>query len=276
MRLPLRILALALAATAACAPTVYSLRTKYRAGLTVESRSPVLACELPAEHSYEMEERVRLQSDGTHSGVEQVDVVSPLPLRIVNRTDEVLTVEWERSAFVDAAGISHRVRVFTAAASRDPSAAGASPLDRPPPAVIAPGTRAEALVLPEPSPHAPPEFFLPPWAAERAPLRLVLSVSGSTPRIAECVVTAGLEGKTVVRNAVSWPRHGDACVPVLGCAEGLSCRGDTCVDPNAPALPEGFQATPARKRLFGESCSRDADCVQGFRCDFRVGTCQSG
>jgi hypothetical protein len=266
------ILALALLAATACASRAYTLRTEYRAALAVESSGP-LACELPPRLEYGKVERVTEKGNGAFSGVEARERWTPLPLRIVNRTDEVITVDWERSVFVDASGLSRRVRVFPAPAG-SAAAAAPSPLDRPPTAVVAPGTRAEVLVLPEPAPAAPVLSFLPPSAAEQTPLRLVLSAAGSSARTAECVVTATLESTRVERNADErWPGHGEACIPGLGCADGLSCQADVCVDPKAPPLPPGHRATPARKGLYGESCERDADCVQGFHCDSRMRVC---
>jgi hypothetical protein len=264
------ILALALLAASACTPTVYTLRTTYRATLAVESSTGALACELPDRFEYGKVERVTEKGDG-FSGVEVRELWTPLPLRVLNRTDELLTVDWERSVFVDASGLSRRVRVFTASPA---TAAAPRPLDRPPAAVVAPGTRAEALVLPEPAPGAPVLFFLPPSAAERAPLRLVISAAGSSARTEACVLTATLESTRIERSGdVRWPGHGEACIPGLGCADGLSCQADVCVDPKAPPLPSGHRGTPVRKRLYGESCELDADCVQGFHCDPRMRIC---
>jgi hypothetical protein len=266
-------LASVLILAAGCAPTVFTLRTQYTAALSVDSPSPSLACELPARHAYGSEQRISEKRDGTFAEYAVRETWAPLPVRIENRTDEVVMLDWERSAFVDASGLSHRVRLF------QPAAAGEAPkvIERPPAQPIAPRARADALVLPEPTPPAPAMFFLPPHAEERAPLRLVVSTSGAVTRVAECVVTARLEQAKEERNAdVAWPGHGQRCVPRLGCAEGLSCKADVCVDPRAPPLPPGHEPEPSRKRLFGESCEKDSDCVQGFRCDRRLGTCQSG
>jgi hypothetical protein len=269
-RLPVLLLVLT-----ACAPKVFTLRNQFTAALTVESPSPSLACELPARHAYGNVQQVAEKRDGTFSAVEWKEAWAPLPVRIVNRTDEVVTVDWERSAFVDGTGVSRRVRVFEPAAAPD---APARPVERPPAPVIAPGARVDALVLPEPTPPAPAMFFLPPYTADRAPLKLVVSVSGSSAaRIAECVVTAHLERMKVERNAdLPWPGHGEACLPKLGCAEGASCEEGICVDPKEPPLPLGHTPAAKKKKLFGESCERDDDCVQGFRCDRRLAICVSG
>jgi hypothetical protein len=264
------ILALTLACAACSSPKVFTLRTQYTAALSVESPSPSIGCELPVQQVYGKVQRVT-EKGGKFSPVEWREMWAPLPVRILNRTDEVVTVDWERSAFVDATGVSYRVRVFQPGAAPD---AAAKPLDRPPAPVIVPGTRIDALVLPEPSAPGPAMFFLPPYAGEGAALRLVVSTTGSAARVAECVVTVRLEQTKVERNADErWPGHGEACLPGLGCAEGLSCKADVCVDPNAAPLPPGYQQAPAKKRLFGESCEKDDDCVQGFRCDRRLGTC---
>ncbi len=268
------IVVVALLSAAACAPRAYTLRTQYRVALTVESPSAALACELPAEQVRGKVERVTERGDGSFSAVAVSEVWAPLPLRVLNRTDELLTIDWERSVFVDAAGLSRRVRVFPSGQVLEGPPAQAAALAHPPPAVVAPGTRVEAFVLPEPTPPAPALFFLPPDAAERAPLRLVLSASGGAGRAAECVIAGALESTKVERDAdVKWPAHGERCIPMLGCAEGLSCQGDTCVDPKGPPLPAGASPVPSRKRLFGESCERDSDCVQGYSCDIRVGRC---
>jgi len=266
--------ALALLAAAACAPAAHTLRTEYRAALAVESPSAALACELPAELAYGKVERVTERGDGSFSGVEVRERWAPLPLRVLNRTGELLTVDWERSVFVDATGLSRRVRVFPSGQVREGPSTEAGPLDHPSPAVVAPGTRVEAFVLPEPTPPAPALFFLPPNAPERAPLRLVVSAPSATGHTAECVITAAIASTRVERDASArWPGHGERCIPALGCAEGLSCLGDVCIDPKGPPLPPGYRATPARKRLFGESCEKDDDCVQGYQCDRRMGIC---
>jgi hypothetical protein len=270
------VLALALACAACSSPKVFTLRTQYTAALSVESATPSIGCELPAQQVYGKVQRVT-EKGGKFSAVEWREAWAPLPVRILNRTDEVVTVDWERSAFVDATGLSYRVRVFQAGAAPGTPDAPAKPLERPSAPVIAPGARIDALVLPEPSAPGPAMFFLPPYAEERAPLRLVVSTAGSATRVAECVVTARLEQTKVERNADErWPGHGEACLPGLGCAEGLSCKGDVCVDPSSPPLPPGYKPAPEKKRLFGESCEKDDDCVQGFRCDRRLGMCVGG
>ncbi len=272
----MRPLLVVLLVSAGCAPNVLTLRTRYAAALSVESASPSLTCELPPQHAYWNVQVVTEKRDGTFSAPEWREAWAPLPIRIRNRTDEVVAIDWERSAFVDASGLSRRVQVFQIGGSPGAPAAPTR-LDRPPSSVVAPRSRVEALVLPEPTPPAPAMFFLPPYAEERAPLKLVVSTSGAAARVAECVVTARLQETTVERSVTPpWPGHGQACVPKLGCAEGLACTADVCVDPKAPPLPAGYTPGPAKKRLFGESCGRDDDCVQGFRCDVRLGTCVGG
>ena len=214
---------------------------------------------MPARLSYGHSEEVTRgpygwSSPGTRSQY------GPLPVTISNNTDQIVTVDWEHSAFVDSTGSSYRVRVYPQGTDANVLDRGPQAIDKPPVPVLAPAAHIVAFVLPERGSLQPPMFFFPPLDRDDAPLKLVVSITGTPLRHVECTIRGRLEGTETTRSAAPpWPQPGEECVPHLGCAEGLSCVAGACADPSKPP--------PVRvKRGQAQICRTDEDCAEGLRC----------
>jgi hypothetical protein len=241
----------------------WALRTTHTLAITVEPSSQLVKCAVPPRLTYGSSRRL-FRSAGTYSPITVEEHPRALPVTISNGTDEVVTIDWEHSAFVDSRGNSYRVRLYRAEGASTLSDTGPRSIDKPPVPVIAPGAHVQAFVLPEQDESQPFMFFAPPSSSDGAPLKLVVSVAGPAFRHAECVIRSRLEQTTVTRSTQSrWPQHGQTCLPDFGCADGLLCASGICNDPRKPPSPPRTSGKRA-----GEKCEIAEDCAQGLRCDW--------
>jgi hypothetical protein len=191
-------------------------------------------------------------------------------VQVSNSGEQIVTIDWEHSAFVDSVGSSYRVNLYPPESARYVTAdQGPRTIDKPPVPVVPPGAHIDVFVMPERLP--PSMFFLPPHEKEGAPLRFVLSTTGSSSPRAECIIRARLiKTETARSTEYPWPRDRDECLPELGCAEGLLCKEGICVDPRRPVV------RPAPPKLSGKGgrCEMTEDCEPGLRCNLAFKMCR--
>jgi hypothetical protein len=187
----------------------------------------------------------------------------PLRLKLTNRAPNIVTVDWDHSAIVDVQGKSYHLKLY----DPDPQSNFLEAIKKPPAPVIAPSSHIEVRILPEPRYEGQlPMFFLPPFAEEKGPIRVVLALSGGTVPHADCVMHATLVATREIRSTKPpWPIHGEPCLPSLGCAEGHECVRGKCFSPSK-------KGQPLWKRI-GEYCYIADDCELGLDC--QTGRCIS-
>jgi hypothetical protein len=194
---------------------------------------------------------------------------TPLVLTITNPTSNIVTLDWDHSVFVDSTGNSYKL--LYPGSTRLPPTVEA--IRKPPTPVIAPNAQLVVPVLPEsPEPWSENRaFFLPRSQSEASTLRILLATSGTERAHSEVKLLVKLSDSSEQRDGSAWPKHGDPCIPVLGCNAGQECRDGTCLQPGlAPPTPPRRTGV---KRLL-ESCADDADCLPGLECDLTFKLCK--
>jgi hypothetical protein len=268
-----RLLALPLALSfllAACAQQ-WTLRRNYTAAMM--SRQDVgseLRVSVAPTMSYYDEFSAWRSAPGAPLSTSREEHCMPLVLTITNPTSSIVTIDWDHSVFVDSEGNSYKL-LYPGSARLPPSVEA---IKKPPTPVIAPNAQLVVPVLPEaPEPWAENRaFFLPRSPEAASNLRIVLATSGTARPHSEVRLRAEFRGTSVERGGSSkWPRHGDSCIPDLGCDAGQECSNGMCLQPGlAPPAPP--QRNGVKK--FGEACSDDSDCLRGLECDLNFKLCK--
>lgn len=190
---------------------------------------------------------------------------SALPLRITNPTAEIVTLDWDHTAFVDGSGQSYRLMLLNA--PRLP--ANVEAIKKPNAPVLAPGAHVDVLVYPE-----PPDdrlFFLPRMPEAKTTFRIAFATVGSAKSHSEARLTATLTATKEMRSReFPWPRAGEECLPLLGCDAGLSCgKAGRCVAPAKQVVPRVVNTSLSGTREvepFGGRCTLDSDCLSVLAC----------
>ncbi len=208
----------------ACYSQRWSIKTEYTAQLQVEPpKSPDFECS--AREPLVYGQTLTVLQPGPDDPV-RTENWAPLPLRLTNRSANIVTVDWDHSAIVDASSNSYHVILF----ERGQTQSMFEAVKKPPAPVIAPNSHVDLQILPEPRYSGQEHmFFMPPSAQEKSPIRIVLSLSGGPGPYAECIIHARLSGSRQVRSRDhEWPTQDQNCVPHFGCAEGYECVADRC------------------------------------------------
>jgi len=255
-------LALLLILLCGCARN-YWVRTLHTAQIDADSSQPsTVECSLAAPpYGY----TVGYEKTGSGGRKWSREADPALQLRVTNRSEAIVTVDWDHSAIV-LDKLSYAVALF----ERPKNSPDIEAIKKPPVPVLAPNSSIAVLVLPEqPRPSderfsegargaIPPTSFLPTSVKEVPPIRVVLALTGWSAPYVDCAFRARLVSTQITRSTENpWPANGEACIPDLGCAEGFRCVRNLCLAP-------GKQPPPRAK--FGEACLSDDDCESGLRC----------
>ena len=153
--------------------------------------------------------------------VEDSDGIS---IEVFNQSDTVLQIDWERSSLVDAAGHPRRIihSGVNPGAASEPQAptfvGGRSRISE----IIYP---ADGIVLEHGAWHHQIYLPTPGLDSAAAQLSLVLGVviDGFLHPVSEPISVHVTGTATTSKSGDKWPRFGNACQPLIGCAEGLIC-----------------------------------------------------
>jgi hypothetical protein len=241
----------------------YWVRTLYTAQIDADSSQPsTVECSLAAPpYGYTVGYEKTASSGRKWSREEN----RHLQLRVTNRSEGIVTVDWDHSAIV-LDKLSYAVALF----ERPKNSPDIEAIKKPPVPVLAPNSSIAVLVLPEqqrPSDERfsegargaiPPTSFLPTSVKEVPPIRVVLALTGWSAPYVDCAFKARLVSTQITRSTENpWPANGEGCIPDLGCAEGFRCVRNLCLAP-------GKQPPPRAK--FGAACLSDDHCESGLGC----------
>lgn len=130
---------------------------------------------------------------------------------------------------------------------QQPAAQQPPPVAQPPRSPIAPAAPPVAQQPRSPIAPAPPSTQPPPVAQPpRSPITPAPQPPAQKPPAPPPATTAGVEG--------------DVCAASTDCSSGLTCNGNVCQKPKAPAL------APTAGKAQGARCVQNQECASGLMC----------
>jgi len=276
------LVAIAVVGWVGCIPGRWSVRTEHASRLEARaSASQDLSFSVGPSLTYSETITVveSASAPGTFSS-ERFDSAMPIFVRLTNRTQNIITIDWDHTAFVDERGTSYKVLL----PGEQQLPLNVLAVNKPPAPVIAPGSHIEVLVYPAWQ-GSDRIFFLPREKGAQTTFRVVFATVGGTAPHSELTVAVMNEKLVRYRSRETpWPVKGERCLPTLGCADGFACSRGRCEsnknvvgrDPNEKC---GVRSPADEiKRVvepFGGPCRFDNDCLATLQCvSGRCGTCE--